>query len=71
MTGFDDIVSLRDITPALTTVSLPLDAIGRAAIALAFDDKADRSTRVSVKGSVILPESTPSRDGAASVATPR
>jgi LacI family transcriptional regulator len=69
--GFDDIVSLRDITPALTTVSLPLDAIGRAAIALAFDDKADRSTRVSVKGSVILRESTPSRDGAASVATPR
>jgi DNA-binding LacI/PurR family transcriptional regulator len=55
----------------LTTVSLPLDAIGRAAIALAFDDKADRSTRVSVKGSVILRESTPSRDGAASVATPR
>jgi LacI family transcriptional regulator len=71
MTGFDDIVSLRDITPALTTVSLPLDAIGRGAIALAFDDKADRSTRASVKGSVILRESTPSRDGAASVATPR
>jgi LacI family transcriptional regulator len=59
--GFDDIASLRDITPALTTVSLPLDAIGRTAITLAFDDNEDGATRIAVEGLVIVRESTPSR----------
>jgi LacI family transcriptional regulator len=63
--GFDDIASLRDISPALTTVSLPLDTIGSTAITLAFDDNEDGATRIAVEGLVIVRESTPSRDGAA------
>lgn len=58
---FDDTASLRDITPALTTVSLPVDAIGRTAIRLGFDDTEDGATRIAVEGSVIVRESTPSR----------
>jgi LacI family transcriptional regulator len=48
--GFDDIASLRDITPALTTGSLPLDTIGRTAITLAFDHTEDGATRIAVEG---------------------
>jgi len=35
--GFDDIPTLRDVRPALTTVRLPLVDIGRRALALALD----------------------------------
>ncbi|MCG5220567.1 LacI family DNA-binding transcriptional regulator [Streptosporangium sp. KLBMP 9127] len=34
--GFDDIPTLRDLTPALTTVRLPLADMGRRAVALAL-----------------------------------
>ncbi len=64
--GFDDIPALRDITPALTTVSLPLEDIGRRAVALALDDAHDAggvdpggSVRVRLAGSTIIRESTP------------
>lgn len=57
--GFDDISSLRDITPALTTVSLPLDDIGRQAIDLAFAVDSDGDSRVAVEGVPVLRESTP------------
>lgn len=65
--GFDDISSLRDVTPALTTVSLPLELIGRRAIELALDDEQDAETRVPIFGVPVLRESTPTplrpRDG--------
>jgi len=57
--GFDDIHTLRDVTPALTTVSLPFDLIGRKAMELALDDDGDGTSRVAVYGSPVLRESTP------------
>lgn len=56
--GFDDIYSLRDITPALTTVSLPLELIGRKAVEVALDDE-DGERRVPIHGVPVLRESTP------------
>lgn len=55
--GFDDISSLRDVVPALTTVSLPLELIGRRAIELALDD--GEATLVPIHGVPVLRESTP------------
>jgi len=57
--GFDDISSLRDITPALTTVALPLESIGRQAVELALDDTADGEQLLPVVGIPIIRESTP------------
>jgi LacI family transcriptional regulator len=65
--GFDDISSLRDVTPALTTVSLPLEQIGRTAIMIALGDDQDEDVRVPIHGVPVLRESTPAllptRDG--------
>ena len=33
--GYDDIPTVRDITPALTTVRIPLEEVGRQALRLA------------------------------------
>jgi LacI family transcriptional regulator len=38
VTGFDDMPIARDVTPALTTVRLPLVEMGERAMALALDD---------------------------------
>ena len=57
--GFDDISSLRDVVPALTTVSLPLELIGRRAVELALDGEASGETLVPVHGVPVLRESTP------------
>jgi LacI family transcriptional regulator len=56
--GFDDIPGLRDITPALTTVSLPLEQIGRDALVhtLGADPAGPLPT---FQGSVLIRESTP------------
>jgi LacI family transcriptional regulator len=58
--GFDDIETLRDVSPALTTVALPLEQIGRAAVTLALDDQPEQRV-VPIDGSVIIRESTPRR----------
>jgi len=58
--GFDDIETLRDVSPALTTVALPLQQIGRAAVALALEPGAEHRV-VPIDGSVIIRESTPRR----------
>lgn len=56
--GFDDIATLRDLVPSLTTVRLPLEEMGVRAAELALDT-AGRSPRViSVRGEVVLREST-------------
>ena len=59
--GFDDIPTLRDVSPALTTVRLPLEEIGRAAMAMALEEPADTPRVHRVEGVVELRESTPAR----------
>lgn len=60
--GFDDIETLRDVTPALTTVRLPLEQIGRDAVDLALAADDDGEVRVErVRGEVVLRGSTPQR----------
>ncbi len=56
--GFDDILTLRDITPSLTTVHLDLEEIGESAVQLALDDQHGEPRTVVVGGSVVLREST-------------
>lgn len=57
--GFDDIATLRDITPALTTVRLPLEQMGSQALQLALSEPSDEPRIARVEGEVILRESTP------------
>jgi LacI family transcriptional regulator len=71
MAGFDDIPTLRDVRPSLTTVRLPLAEIGRRALELALDrrtaratDDDDSPTVVTVPGEVVIRESTPQRSPA-------
>lgn len=57
--GFDDIATLRDLVPSLTTVRLPLEAMGARAARLAVDSDADAAPRVvRIRGEVILRDST-------------
>lgn len=58
--GFDDIVTLRDVSPGLTTVRLPLVELGERATELALAADAE-PTVVPVSGEVVLRESTPRR----------
>jgi LacI family transcriptional regulator len=56
--GFDDIPTLRDHMPALTTVELPLADLGARAVTLALADDSRRPGRVRVPGTVRLRAST-------------
>ncbi|MEV4184241.1 substrate-binding domain-containing protein, partial [Streptosporangium canum] len=55
--GFDDIVTLRDLVPALSTVRLPLADMGARALELALDAAVEIRVE-SVAGVVVLREST-------------
>ena len=57
LAGFDDIEWLRDFRPALSTVSLPLEEIGRLATMAALSDD-DGGGPAAVAGSVTLRRST-------------
>ncbi|HEY8720349.1 LacI family DNA-binding transcriptional regulator [Pengzhenrongella sp.] len=59
--GFDDIVTLRDVTPALSTVRVPLVDVGIAATELALSAPSSEPRLVHVPGAVVLRESTPRR----------
>lgn len=59
--GFDGIPTLRDVTPALTTVRIPLVDVGVAATELALAAPADEPRLVHVGTDVVLRESTPVR----------
>lgn len=59
--GFDDIVTLRDVSPGLTTVRLPLDELGAQATELALSGPTSGATVVDVSGEVVVRESTPPR----------
>lgn len=58
--GYDDIEMLQDVTPGLTTVSLPLRDMGRRLLEVALGD-GPQTTVEPVLGSVVLRESTPTR----------
>jgi LacI family transcriptional regulator len=55
--GFDDIPTLRDSVPGLTTVRLPLIELGEQAVALTLGD-GDTAGDVSIRGEVVRREST-------------
>lgn len=57
--GFDDIPLVRDVTPSLTTVALPLAAIGARALELALADDPDATLAEPFAGVVIVRASTP------------
>jgi LacI family transcriptional regulator len=56
--GFDDISTAHDVNPALTTVHLPLEEMGRLATPLALDAGAEPRDVV-VTGRVVVRDSTP------------
>jgi LacI family transcriptional regulator len=59
--GYDDIATSRDVTPALTTVAVPLEEVGEHAVRLALDPATDSTTVEPVGATVLLRESTPPR----------
>jgi LacI family transcriptional regulator len=62
LAGFDDIVTLRDVWPPLTTVRLPLTTMGEMAANLIFGDApADLPRVLPIRGEVVLRESTNAR----------
>ena len=63
--GFDDIPTLRDVYPPLTTVRLPLRRMGEMAASLVLGEtRLARPRIIPVSGEVILRESTRPRRGA-------
>ncbi len=56
--GFDDITSLRDVVPALTTVRLPMAEMGATVVRIALDGEPGTVRRVRVRGEIALRDST-------------
>lgn len=61
LAGFDDITTLRDVVPGLTTVRIPLEEVGIAATELALEPDEGEHRVLRVETSVVLRESTPPR----------
>ncbi len=61
LAGFDDILTLRDVVPGLTSVRVPLVEVGRLATGLALDAHADGPRVRTVPTEVVLRASTPDR----------
>lgn len=59
LAGFDDIATLRDVHPSLTSVHLPLEELGARAMELVTKPAAAAPRRVRAKGTVMVRESTP------------
>ncbi|KJK11443.1 LacI family transcriptional regulator [Terrabacter sp. 28] len=62
LAGFDDIATLRDVHPKLTTVRLPLERMGETALELVTtgtEGEPHRTRRI--RGEVLIRESTPLR----------
>jgi LacI family transcriptional regulator len=58
LAGFDDIATLQDVYPPLTTVRLPLKRMGEMAANLVLSGAGDRPRVIPVPGEVILRDST-------------
>jgi LacI family transcriptional regulator len=58
LAGFDDIPIVGDLTPPLTTVRLPLEHLGRNAMAMALLPARQRGRVERLSGEVVLREST-------------
>jgi LacI family transcriptional regulator len=58
--GFDDVPTVRDVTPPLTTVRIPLEEVGRRALRLALGE-ATAEDEAPVHTEVVLRDSTPRR----------
>ncbi|WP_022908866.1 LacI family DNA-binding transcriptional regulator [Aestuariimicrobium kwangyangense] len=58
LAGFDDVPTLRDIHPHLSTVALPMFEAGRAAAALALQPSIGAPRTVPITGRVVLRQST-------------
>jgi LacI family transcriptional regulator, galactose operon repressor len=57
--GFDDIPTLRDVSPTLTTVRLPLEEMGSRAAHMALSDHpSDEPRTVRIAAEIVLREST-------------
>jgi LacI family transcriptional regulator len=56
--GFDDIAWLRDVSPSLTTVQLPLAQMGADAVRMVLDDAPSKPRVLRVRGKVVLRDST-------------
>ncbi|GGP63273.1 LacI family DNA-binding transcriptional regulator [Saccharothrix coeruleofusca] len=61
--GFDDIPTLRDLVPALSTVRLPLEEMGERAARLVLDEEHVTPRTIRVAGEVVLRASTSSPGG--------
>ena len=61
LAGFDDIATLRDVDPGLTTVRLPLEGLGAAALELVVTAGGPEPRLRRIKGEVIVRASTPKR----------
>jgi LacI family transcriptional regulator, galactose operon repressor len=71
LAGFDDIPTLRDVYPPLTTVRLPLKRLGEIAARLVLAEDAPQRPRVvPVPGEVVLRDSTRPRPPAARTQAP-
>lgn len=57
--GFDDIHTLRDVTPGLSTVAVPLPEVGRLATHLALQPESEKPRVERVPVEVVLRDSTP------------
>lgn len=55
--GFDDIPTVRDVTPALTTVRLPMEEMGARAMAMALRSPAKQPRRAPIAASIVERES--------------
>ena len=59
LAGFDDVPIVRDLTPPLTTVALPLDLMGERVMELALREPRGRRSRIErIAGEVVLRAST-------------
>jgi LacI family transcriptional regulator len=57
--GFDDIITLRDVAPALTTVHLPLADLGAAAVEMITAQRSQKPRVRRIRAQVVIRDSTP------------
>ena len=60
LAGFDDILTLRDVSPGLPTVRMPLRRIGEQALAMVLEEPPDQPRTRRIKGQILIRSSTPS-----------